>query len=172
MTKVQGPAPDQAQLQTVLPGLVAYVTAIYQALGVTVQARVTNQQVQALTVDLQAAHPGQVIGRRGRRINAAETLATAWLVYQGVADPGLVLDTAGYRDRRRQVVATLATRTALTAVTTGQAAFLDPMPARERRELHQQLAANPQVETYSRGQEPFRGVVVVPKRLTKGRGTA
>lgn len=168
----EGPSPavqaarhekNLAHLQEQLPGLIDYLNGVYRALGVAAVAKVTTARIHAVTVELETASPGRVIGHHGRRINAVEELGTAWLTYHGVTDPGLVLDLAGYRKRRQETVADIAADTAMEVVATGRAVFLDPMPARERRELHQLLAKNGKVRTYSRGREPFRAVVVAPK---------
>lgn len=156
-------AKNLAQLQTALPGLTDYLNGVFRALGVAAVTTVKRARVHEVLVEVETASPGRVIGHHGRRINAVEELGTAWLTYHGATDPGLVLDTAGYRERRQETVADIATDVALEVVATGRAVFLDPMPARERRELHQLLAKDGRVRTYSRGREPFRAVVVAPK---------
>jgi hypothetical protein len=47
---------------------------------------------------------------------------------------------------------------------TGRVYRLDPMPTEERRVIHQILKDDPEVETVSEGEGPFRKVVVIPRR--------
>ena len=75
----------------------------------------------------------------------------------------VILDTANYRQRREESLRQLAERSVMEVVSTGQAVFLDPMPARERKQLHQELQENDHVKTYSHGREPYRSVVIAPK---------
>ena len=60
-------------------------------------------------------------------------------------------------------LAKLAQRSVTEVIATQQAVFLAPMPARERKFLHQYLETEPQVKTYSHGREPYRSLVIAPK---------
>lgn len=143
-------------------GCCQYLEDVLRELGVAAKAQVSQLRAHSLTIDIKTSQSSKVIGYHGRQINALEVLGTAYLTYHGVHDPGLVLDTANYRDRRKKAIAKLADRCVTEVIATGQAVFLDPMPARERKEMHRLLEDNPKVKTYSHGREPFRSVVVVP----------
>lgn len=151
------------KMQTASQELIKYLTAVFKEFGIKVNPRVVNMRAHELTIDLHADKTSRVIGFHGRRLNAIEQLGTAFLTYQGVDDPGLVLDTANYREKRRQSLEKLASRCVTEVIATGQAVFLDPMPARERKYLHRVLENNPHVKTYSHGREPYRSVVVAAK---------
>lgn len=143
--------------------LCGYLKDVLAALGVTAKPKIVKLRTHELVVDLQADNSGRVIGFHGRRINALEQLGTAFLSYHGVDDPGLILDTSNYRQKRQQSLEKLAARCVTEVIATGQAVFLDPMPARERKYLHHVLEDNPRVKTYSHGRDPYRSVVVAPK---------
>lgn len=143
--------------------LCGYLKDVLTALGVTAKPKIVKLRTHELVVDLQADNSGRVIGFHGRRINALEQLGTAFLSYHGVDDPGLILDTSNYRQKRQQSLEKLAARCVTEVIATGQAVFLDPMPARERKYLHHVLEDNPRVKTYSHGRDPYRSVVVAPK---------
>lgn len=143
-------------------GCCGYLEDILRELGVQGTAQVNNLRAHSLNIEIKTRQSSKVIGYHGRQINALEELGMAYLNYHGVHDPGLVLDTANYRERRKKAIAKLADRCVTEVIATGQAVFLDPMPARERKELHRLLENNPKVKTYSHGREPFRSVVVVP----------
>ncbi|HXV57487.1 MAG TPA: R3H domain-containing nucleic acid-binding protein, partial [Gaiellaceae bacterium] len=76
----------------------------------------------------------------------------------------LVVDAAGYRDRRRSSLEELADRAASDALQGGRAIALEPMTAVERKIVHVHLAERTDVETSSEGTEPNRHVVVAPAR--------
>lgn len=139
-----------------------YLVDSLSALGVTATATPTTIRAHQLTIELKSDAPATVIGYHGKRINALEELASAFLDYHGVHDPHLTLDINNYRQRRSQTIERLAADCVTEVIATGQAVFLDPMPARERKQLHQLLENNKQVKTYSHGREPFRSVVVAP----------
>lgn len=143
--------------------LVDYLEQAYRALGVDVSATVQSSGAKDVTIELNAPTPGRVIGYHGRRINAFEVLSVAFLNYQGVKDAQVTLDSEGYRAKRAQTITRIGERAVTDVIASGQAVFLDPMPARERKLLHKQLEDNPNVKTYSQGREPFRSVVIAPK---------
>ena len=47
---------------------------------------------------------------------------------------------------------------------TGQRVILEPMNPQERRIIHMTLQEEEGINTYSEGVEPYRKVVIVPKR--------
>ena len=143
--------------------LVDYLEQAYRALGVDVSATVQSSGAKDVTIELNAPTPGRVIGYHGRRINAFEVLSVVFLNYQGVKDAQVTLDSEGYRAKRAQTITRIVERAVTDVIASGQAVFLDPMPARERKLLHKQLEDNPNVKTYSQGREPFRSVVIAPK---------
>jgi spoIIIJ-associated protein len=72
----------------------------------------------------------------------------------------VILDADGYRQQRAEVVAQLAEKLARKVMETGQEISLDPMPAMERKIIHQVVQAYPQITSYSVGIEPQRYVVI------------
>ena len=76
----------------------------------------------------------------------------------------VVVDAAGYRDRRRRTLETLALRSAEEALRTGDRVELEPMSAAERKIVHNALQEHEGVTTASEGDGPDRRVVVEPVR--------
>lgn len=105
---------------------------------------------------------GLLIGRRGQTIDALQLLCFQ-AAFQGIRErKRVVLDAAGYRARREEVISERADRAAEKAISTGDEIELDPMTARERRIVHEHLKDRTEVETFSAGDEPQRRVVVAP----------
>lgn len=140
----------------------SYLVDGLRALGIEATASATSIRAHQLTIELTSEKPAAVIGYHGKRLNALEELAAAFLDYHGIHDPHLTLDINNYRQRRQEAIKRLAADCVTEVIASGQAVFLDPMPARERKQLHQLLEKNDQVKTYSHGREPFRSVVVAP----------
>jgi spoIIIJ-associated protein len=74
----------------------------------------------------------------------------------------VVVDAAGYRERRRVSLEALAVRSAERALNDGEPVELEPMTAVERKVVHLRLKEFDGVETTSDGTEPNRYVVVHP----------
>ena len=72
------------------------------------------------------------------------------------------MDAAGYRERRRVALESLAVRSAEEAVATRSSVDLEPMTAVERKTVHVRLKSFDGVETGSEGTEPNRYVVITP----------
>jgi hypothetical protein len=80
----------------------------------------------------------------------------------GLITRGVLLDAAGYRERRRVVLTEEAEIAAERALRNGEPVRLEPMSASERRMVHQFLKDRSDVETYSEGDEPERRLVITP----------
>lgn len=105
---------------------------------------------------------GLLIGKRGQTIDALQLLAYQ-AAFRGLRDrKRVVVDVAGYRERRRETLVARADRAAEQALDGNRAVELDPMSAQERRVVHEHLKERAGVETYSEGDEPHRCVVVAP----------
>ena len=105
---------------------------------------------------------GILIGRHGQTIDAVQTIAAAIVRQPEEERKQIVVDAAGYRDRRRRTLETLAMRSADEALRGGERVELEPMSSVERRLVHERLKDVAGVETVSEGDEPNRYVVVVP----------
>ncbi len=105
---------------------------------------------------------GLLIGKRGQTVDALQLLAYQ-VAYRGMRDrKRVVVDVAGYRERRRETLIARADRAAEQALDNNRPVELDPMSAQERRVVHEHLKERSGVETYSEGDEPRRCVVVAP----------
>jgi len=112
---------------------------------------------------------GLFIGRHGQTIDAVQHLAfKAASRGEERSDQGVrarvVIDAAGYRDRRAQVLHRQADQAAAEALKTGRPAALEAMSATERKVVHEYLSQRTDVETYSEGTEPDRHLVVAALR--------
>ncbi|HEX6229364.1 MAG TPA: R3H domain-containing nucleic acid-binding protein [Solirubrobacterales bacterium] len=105
---------------------------------------------------------GLLIGKRGQTIDALQLLCYQ-AAFRGMRErKRVVIDAAGYRERRREVLTGRADRAAEQALKGGRTVEMDPMSAQERRVVHEHLRDRAGIETYSEGDEPRRCVVVAP----------
>jgi spoIIIJ-associated protein len=105
---------------------------------------------------------GLLIGKRGQTIDALQLLCYQ-AAFRGMRDrKRVLLDAAGYRERRREVLTARADRAAEQALEGDCTVQMDPMSAQERRVVHEHLKDRSGIETYSEGDEPRRCVIVAP----------
>jgi spoIIIJ-associated protein len=128
---------------------------------VTVSVKEDGEYLHA---DITGSESGILIGHHGQTLDALQYLLN--LVASKVEEGGqrVVLDVEGYRKRREETLTRLATRLAERVRRSGESMVLEPMSAHERRVIHLALQDDPYVETGSEGEDPFRRVVIQPKR--------
>jgi spoIIIJ-associated protein len=141
----------------------ALMTRICAALGLraTVDIEESDEEIRA-TVN--GEDLGLLIGRHGATIDAVQHLALRAAMRAGEDSRRVVVDAAGYRERREAVLRRAADRAVADALRYGRAVELEPMSAAERKIVHQYLAERSEVETHSEGTEPDRRLVVSPLR--------
>ena len=105
---------------------------------------------------------GLFIGRHGQTIEAVQHLAQRVAFRGQPSDVRVVIDAAGYRDRRASALRREADSAAEAAVRGRRPVALDAMTASERKLVHEYLRERGDVETYSEGAEPDRHLVVAP----------
>jgi spoIIIJ-associated protein len=149
------PGTPAAQLRELLERVCA-------AVGAPCAIRITEDET-TLFATLSGPELGLVIGKRGHTIDAIQYLANA-IVWRGREGErkDVVVDAAGYRDRRRSSLENLADRAASEALLTRRPVALEPMTPVERKIVHVHLADRDDVATSSDGTEPNRHVVVAP----------
>jgi spoIIIJ-associated protein len=157
------PAPEAHAPGSPAARLQELLERICSAVGAHASVTVTEEDA-ALLARIAGGDLGLVIGKHGQTIDAIQYLANA-IVYRGAAEDErkeVVVDAAGYRDRRRVTLETRADGAADQALARGEAVALEPMTAPERKIVHLRLQERADVVTESEGMEPDRHVVVRP----------
>jgi spoIIIJ-associated protein len=134
---------------------------VVDSFGLDVDVQVEESE-GVLTGSVEGEDVGLFIGRRGQTIDAVQHLAQRIVFPGGVPQARVVVDADGYRERRAEALRTVALDAAEDALRSGEAVELDPMPAAERRIVHEYLRERGDVETHSEGEEPARYLVVEP----------
>ena len=105
---------------------------------------------------------GNLIGRRGERLQAIQHLVNLMLSRKLGEWARVTVDIEEYRGRREAQLRALARKASERVQETGRAVQLEPMTALERRWVHMELQGAPGLATESAGEEPERRVVVIP----------
>jgi spoIIIJ-associated protein len=140
----------------------ALVSRLLTALRVDGRVEV-HEDDGVVTITCSGPDVALLIGRHGQTIDAVQYLMNA-IAHRRHGDgrKDVVVDAAGYRERRRATLESLAVRTAQEVRSTGEAVELEPMTAVERKVVHLKLKELDGVQTASEGTEPNRYVVVLP----------
>jgi spoIIIJ-associated protein len=124
----------------------------------------TSETLESVRAEVAGDDLGLLIGRHGQTIDALQYIAAIVVNGDRRQRRQVIVDAEGYRARRETTLHALAERTAQRAARDGAPITLKPMTAAERKVIHLHLKDNPRVETVSEGQEPFRSVVISPRR--------
>lgn len=103
----------------------------------------------------------KLVGRDGEVLEALQEL-TRLAVHRETGDRSrLMLDIAGFRAKKREVLAALGAKAADEVKSSGEPVRLEPMTPFERKVVHDAIAAAG-LRSESEGEEPQRFVVVLP----------
>lgn len=135
---------------------------VVDALGLEAEVEVTDDG-ETVTGVVQGEALGLFIGHHGQTIDAVQHLAQRVALRDGDGERRrIVVDAAGYRERRREALEGQADDAAEEAIRYGRPVALDAMTASERKHVHDHLRERGDVETHSEGDEPRRHLVVSP----------
>ncbi|HWE08586.1 MAG TPA: R3H domain-containing nucleic acid-binding protein [Solirubrobacteraceae bacterium] len=134
---------------------------IAEAAGVEASVAV-HEEDDGLHAEYVGDDLGLLIGHHGQTIDAIQHLAYRFASSRDRDRVAVVVDAAGYRDRRAGALRATADQAAQTAISNRRAVPLEAMSALERKVIHEHLKDRHDVETYSEGQEPSRRLVVAP----------
>jgi len=156
-----GPDPDPGEELAPAEALEDLLEEVVDGLGLDAVIEVEEAD-GVLTGSLRGDDVGLFIGRRGQTIDAVQHLAQRIVFREGPSPVRVVVDADGYRQRRAESLQADAKEAAEEALRTGRSVELEPMPAAERRIVHEYLRELGGVETHSEGDEPERRLVVSP----------
>lgn len=142
----------------------ALVSRVIEALGLDASVEVTESADEIRAVVDGPDEMGRLIGRHGQTIDALQHLAWRAAYQDRNERKNVVVDAAGYRQRREEALHRQADRAASEALRFDRPVELEPMSASERKTVHNYLAERNDVETHSEGDEPERRLVVTPLR--------
>lgn len=150
----------------------AFLTGLVRAFGLeaTVSASVAEDETVVLVVEAPPGTPpaqsglGALIGPKGQMLRALAELVRTVLARQVPGQAARVLvDVAGYRERRRAALERFTRHVAEDVRATGVPRALEPMGPADRKVVHDTINAIPGVTTVSEGEEPRRRVLIVPE---------
>lgn len=116
----------------------------------------------AIVVSIQTPDNARfLIGKNGQNLKAIEHTLRAMLIKDG-KEGTIVLDVNDYRKSRVTHLVDVAKQAVARVRNSQKAEALFPMSSYERRVVHMELAAYPDIATESIGSEPQRRVIIKP----------
>lgn len=105
-----------------------------------------------------------LIGYRGETLNALQTVISSIINKEHTEKIRVYVDVNGYRQKRIKTLEELAIKVSKTVLRTGKSITLEPMSAYERKIIHSTLQENNKITTFSKGEEPYRKIVIDIKK--------
>lgn len=142
----------------------AFLMDVFAKMNLTVAIEAEEKE-EVVLFDLKGNDLGILIGRHGQTLDALQYLTNlAANKHAGEGRKRIVLDVEDYRKRREETLVRLAQRLANKVKRRNQRIVLEPMSRHERKIIHMALQDDPQIATYSEGEEPYRKIVIAAKR--------
>jgi spoIIIJ-associated protein len=116
-----------------------------------------------LTIDHTNLQPAQVdalLGNKGAVLDSIQYLASSILNIDQGEQMAYTIELNGYREQRYQELADIAETAAAEVRSAGGEYEIKSLSSAERRQVHSILQGSEDIETFSRGQEPDRRLVV------------
>ena len=144
-----------------------FLSEVFAAMKIEVEINSATDESLVL-FDLVGKNLGILIGKHGQTLDSLQYLLN--LAANKPDAPQklhFILDVENYRQRRTETLKNLAKGVAQQVWKTRKEIKLEPMNRHERRIIHTALQDNNKVETHSTGEEPYRCIVVSPKRRVR-----
>ena len=98
-----------------------------------------------------------LIGEKGNTLNSFEYLLSTTRQFKNIK---IVVDSNNYKEKREKSLRDLARKKGKAVLSTGNAIKLNPMSARERKIIHEEVSFMKGLKTESVGEEPKRYLVI------------
>lgn len=122
----------------------------------------------AWVIEADGENLSQLIGKRGRTLDSLQYLMNI-IFNKGCEERfKIVLDAQGYREKRYRNLISLANRMTRKVISSRRSVELEPMSTLDRRTVHLALKDKRGIQTFSKGVEPSRRVVIAPSKKRRG----
>jgi spoIIIJ-associated protein len=140
------------------------VEELLQSMKIDYQIEKVEFENNITRINIVGKDMGLLIGRKGETLNALQFIAGLMINRRREQKIRIILDVEDYRRKREQSLEALALRLSEKVKQTQKNVIMRPMSSQERRIVHTVLQEDPQLVTYSMGDEPNRKVVIALKK--------
>lgn len=138
-----------------------FLDGIIKLIGINVEYDI-DEKDNSLLVNLKGNEVGLLIGYRGETLDSLQYLTSLVANKKNIEGihKRILLDAENYRAKREKILINLANKIAKKVKQENRSITLEPMNANERRIIHLALQDDPDIETFSEGEEPNRRVTI------------
>lgn len=123
-----------------------------------------EMQDSVVRINITGEDMGLLIGRKGETLNAVQFILGLMVNREVEERIRVVLDVEDYRLRKEESLKSLAVNLSERVKRTRRSVVMRPMSPHERRVVHTALQGDPDIVTFSQGEEPNRKVVISLKK--------
>jgi spoIIIJ-associated protein len=140
-----------------------FVAGLLDAFGVDGSAELREVDEETVEVAVSGDELGLLIGPKGTTLNAIQEVTRTVVQRQtGGRNGRILVDVAGYREKRKLALSRFTRDVAEQVRASGQRKVLEPMSPADRKVVHDTVNEIEGVRTSSEGEEPRRRVVIEP----------
>lgn len=136
---------------------------VLKVMDLEVEMNVVENE-QGVYISMKGPDLGILIGRRGETLDSLQYLINLSANKNQENRQRIILDVEGYRKKREETLRNLALKLAEKAKQKGRNVILEPMNSQERRIIHTTLQSRDDIYTYSEGEDPYRKIVISPRK--------
>ena len=135
--------------------------------GLAMRPEIRGVDGSYLKIELVGDDGARIFGEHGRMLDALQFVSN--LIISRKLGPGVrvLLDAGGYRERRLKKLTELVKEYAAEVKARHEECEIDSLPPHERRIIHKLLSEDPDVLTYSEGEEPDRRIIIAPRDVSQ-----
>lgn len=150
---------------TLVDNVKTFLNDVFAAMNIEVVVNVDyNESEKNMNINLVGDDMGMLIGKRGQTLDSLQYLVSLVVNKETEDYIRVKVDTENYRERRKATLENLAKNMAHKVKRIRRSVSLEPMNPYERRIIHAALQDDKYVSTHSEGDEPYRRVVITPKK--------
>ena len=160
------PAVIKARVKaTLVDNVKIFLSEVSAAMNIEVVVNVEyDEKERNLNIDLTGEDMGMLIGKRGQTLDSLQYLVSLVVNKDTQEYVRVKVDTENYRERRKATLENLAKNMSHKVKRIRRSVSLEPMNPYERRIIHAALQDDKYVTTHSEGDEPYRRIVITPKK--------
>lgn len=139
-----------------------HLETILDLMGVDAAVELGDSAEDEVLLNIEGDDLGMVIGSFGQTLNALQLVVNLMVSERG-RRRRITLDAGGYRERRRVKLEETAFEHARRCKEERRPVILEGLRPAERRIIHTALQNDPDVTTFSEGEEPHRRLIISPR---------
>ena len=120
----------------------------------------TEEDSESITLNIKGDGSGILIGRKGQTLDAFQYVVNKIVHRMPDVTKQVIVDTEGYRQRRKETLIDLAKRLGEQAKTKGRPVSTSPLNPFERRIIHLAIQDDADLTTQSKSDGIYRSVVI------------